>query len=95
MNLFFILVILLAGLALGVFFYGGLWLTIRVLPHARHPVGLMVCSFWTRMLIALAGFLLLTGTSWQYALIALAGFIFGRFAVSRSMPVTETRAKCP
>ena len=28
--------ILLAGLGLGVVFYGGLWLTVRALPKSRH-----------------------------------------------------------
>ena len=39
---------LMAGIALGVFFYGGLWLTVRRLLMTRHPVLLTLGSFCVR-----------------------------------------------
>jgi F1F0 ATPase subunit 2 len=36
----------LGGLALGAFFFVSLWLSVRALPKARHPVVLALASFW-------------------------------------------------
>jgi F1F0 ATPase subunit 2 len=85
---------LLAGAALGVFFYGALWFTVRALPAARHPVLLTLGSFWIRTLTVVAGILLLMNGRWQYALVCLAGFMLGRLAVSRSLAKQATRPRC-
>jgi F1F0 ATPase subunit 2 len=84
---------LLAGAALGVFFYMGLWVTIRALLTARHPTLLTLGSFWIRTLVVLASFLM--KGRWQYALTCVAGFMMGRVAVSKSLRVQAARAKCP
>jgi F1F0 ATPase subunit 2 len=73
---------MLAGMALGGFFYLGLWLTVRQLVPTRHPVLLTVASFWIRTLVVLAGFLYLMRGHWQYAIACLIGFVMGRMAVS-------------
>lgn len=72
-----------AGLALGVIFYGGLWITVRALASAHHPAILSVSSLALRMAVVLAGFLLLTRGRWQNAAACLIGFAAGRAAVSR------------
>ena len=86
---------LLAGAALGVFFYIGLWFTVRSLLTARHPTLLTLGSFWIRTLVVLAGFLLVMKGRWQYALTCVAGFVMGRVAVSKFLRVQAARAKCP
>lgn len=86
---------LLAGIALGVFFYAGLWLTVRTLPTARHPVMLTLSSFWIRTFIAVATLFFLIEGRWENALICIAGFLVGRFVVSLSLDVPTVRAKCP
>lgn len=83
--------ILLAGFGLGVFFFGGLWLTVRALPKSRHPTMLALGSFWGRGAMVIAGFILLTAGSWQNALVCLVGFVVARILLARwiSRPAVE------
>lgn len=67
------------GLLLGVFFYGGLWLTVRRLATARHPFALTLGSLFLRTGVTLAGFLCVIGGRWQNAVVALIGFTAARF----------------
>lgn len=46
---------ILAGLALGGFFFGGLWWTVRRLPGARHPAALALSSFLARTVVTAGG----------------------------------------
>jgi F1F0 ATPase subunit 2 len=71
------------GLILGLYFYGGLWFTVRHLATTTHPVLLTLGSFWMRLLPVLGGFLFVTHGRWQNALLCLTGFLAGRVAVSR------------
>jgi len=86
---------MLAGMALGGFFYLGLWLTVRALPVTRHPVLVTLASFWIRTLVVLAGFLYLMKGHWQYAVACVAGFVIGRVVVTIPLRVQTVRAKCP
>ncbi len=72
---------LAAGAAMGVCFYGGLWLTVRALLTSAHPVLLSVASFWGRTLAVVGGFLLVANGRWTNAAAALAGFAAGRAIV--------------
>jgi len=78
--------LLLAGFGLGVLFFGGLWLTVRSLPTARHPAGLALASFWGRAVVVMTGLLLVMDGLWQRALAGLLGFVIARVAVSRWIP---------
>jgi len=78
--------LVLFGLALGTLFYGGLWFTVRALAGSPHPVALALASFWGRMLLALAGFALVTAHRWQNALLCLAGFVLARVLLARWIP---------
>jgi len=91
MNLFFAFA---AGITIGIFFYGGLWLTVRALLTTRHPVLLTMASFWGRTLIALAGFLYAMNGMWQNAVACLAGFALGRAAVSLFLPKSGGSPRC-
>jgi F1F0 ATPase subunit 2 len=86
---------LLVGAVLGVFFYVGLWVTVRALLTTRHPTLLTLGSFWIRTLVVLASFLFLMKGRWQYALTCVVGFMIGRIAVSKSLRVQAARTKCP
>jgi F1F0 ATPase subunit 2 len=70
---------LICGLLLGVFFYGGLSLTVRRLATTRHPFAVTLGSLFVRTAVAVAGFFFLIGGHWQNALWALAGFTAARF----------------
>lgn len=77
-----VLLAVMSGFAIGVFFYAGLWLTVRWLLVTRHPIMLTVASFWGRTLVTLAAFLLVMNGRWQNALAALLGFALGRVATA-------------
>lgn len=85
---------LLAGLALGTFFYGGLWLSVRWLPGSSNPALLTIGSFWVRSMVVVAGFVLLARQGWRYAVIALMAFALGRLVISIILPRRRETAKC-
>jgi F1F0 ATPase subunit 2 len=78
---------LMAGIALGLVFYGGLWITIQRLTITRHPIALTLGSLLLRLAVVLVGLLLVTRGRWQNAVAYLAGFVIGRIAVSRYLRV--------
>ena len=72
-----------AGVVLGIFYFGGLWLTVRKLPGARQPVLLSLSSFFVRLAVVLAGFYLVMSGRWERVLLCLLGFLCVRFAAVR------------
>jgi F1F0 ATPase subunit 2 len=72
----------LAGLALGLIFFGGLWLTVRRMLHSARPALWMLGSLLLRTAIALSGFWLLGGHNWKRMLVCLAGFFVARLALT-------------
>jgi len=82
-----LLLALVAGLGLGLIFFGGLWLTVRQLADTRHPWLLFAMSFVVRLALVVAGMYLVMDNSWQRMLACLAGFIIMRQAMlSRLRP---------
>lgn len=76
-----------AGMALGLFYFGGLWLTVRQLGTQRYAVALFLASFVGRTAVVLAGFYFVMGGRWERVLACLAGFIVVRqLLVSRLRP---------
>lgn len=74
---------LLGGLGLGVFFFGGLWLTVRRgLGSARAPLWFAASSL-LRVAVTLYCMYLLTGGQWRKLLPCVAGFYIARHAVTR------------
>jgi F1F0 ATPase subunit 2 len=72
-----------AGLALGLFYFGGLWLTVRKISCSRRPGLLMSGSFVVRLLVTLCGFYLVMDGSLERVLACLAGFLVMRFVLTR------------
>jgi F1F0 ATPase subunit 2 len=85
---------MLAGIALGIVFYGGLWLTVRRLATTRHPVVVTMTSYLGRTVIVLAGFLMVMNGRWENAVACLAGFVLGRIAVSAWLPRAGGTPRC-
>lgn len=83
MNTIGLVVSLIAGLMLGVIFYGGLWITVQQLAGTCHPIVVTLGSLLFRMAIALAGLLLAAHGRWQNALVYLGGFVLARIWVAR------------
>ncbi len=72
-----------AGLLLGVFFFGGLWLTVRKGLKSQRPALWFVGSMFLRTSVALCGFYLVSGGNWERLLACLLGFIVARVLVSK------------
>ena len=72
----------LAGIGLGTFFFGGLWLTVRRGVSSPHPARLFLGSALLRMGVALAGFYFVGGDEWSRLVACLVGFLVARFAVT-------------
>lgn len=74
---------LLAGLGLGGIFFGGLRLTVRRLPGARHPALLALASFLARLGAVGVGLYLLAPLGWAALVAALAGILGARHVLVR------------
>ncbi len=72
-----------AGLALGLFFFGGLRLTVARLPRSRRPALLLAVSALLRLSLVLAGFFFVLQGDWRNAVAALGGFVAARFLMLR------------
>ncbi len=73
----------LAGLALGAFFFGGLWWTVRRGVSSRQPALWFLGSLLGRMAIALSGFYLVADRHWERLLACLLGFVMARLGAAR------------
>lgn len=76
-----------AGVGLGLFYFGGLWLTIRRLPTCRWPAPLLAASFVGRTAVVLVGFYFVMGGRWERIVASLLGFVMARhLLISRLRP---------
>ncbi len=82
---------LAAGLALGAFFFGGLWWTVRATMHSPRSAILQVASLALRLGATLAGFFLVGAGDFVRVASCLVGFMIARVAVTRW--VTTRRAE--
>lgn len=81
---------LVAGLALGTVFFGGLWWTVHKGVLSRHPATWFLGSVLLRTGLILAGFYFVAGGHWERLLACLLGFVIARFIVTRlSRPPVE------
>lgn len=72
---------LIAGLILGLIFFGGLWLTVKKAVASKTPALWFLGSFLFRVSVTLLGFYYLSSSNWQRMLVCLVGFIAARFIV--------------
>ena len=72
-----------AGSMLGVFFFGGLWWTIRSSPPSQWSGLLFSASLLLRMAVAITGFYLVSHGEWRKLVACLVGFLLARIAVTR------------
>ena len=84
---------LLAGVLLGMFFFGGLWWTIRRGVSSKQPAALFFFSLLLRTGIALAGFYFVARGDWRRVLSCLVGFILARILVTWLTRVPSTKAQ--
>lgn len=79
-----------AGLGLGLFYFGGLWLTVQRLPRSRHPGLLTLGSLIVRLGVTLPGFYLVMAGRWERLLVCLAGFLVVRLVLVRRLGPVST-----
>jgi F1F0 ATPase subunit 2 len=73
----------ISGMVLGLFYFGGLWFTVKRLPFATRPAILTLCSYLARLGVTLPGFYLLMDGSWQRLLAVMFGFMVMRIVLVR------------
>jgi F1F0 ATPase subunit 2 len=79
-----------AGAALGAFFFGGLWWTIRRGIASPQPALWFVVSLPLRMGVTLGGFYLVSRGHWQPLVPCLVGFTIARAAMRWLIPSPGT-----
>ena len=90
MNEFLSLVFaLLAGALLGVFFFAGLWWTVRKIESSRQVALLFLGSMLLRTCVVILGFYFILGDNWQRLLAGLLGFVIARIIVTRLTRIAD------
>jgi len=73
---------LAAGALFGIFYFHGLWLTLKSLPVTGQPVLLMMGSFLGRTALCVLGFyLVVTMVNLEGLMISIIGFIATKFTI--------------
>jgi F1F0 ATPase subunit 2 len=69
---------LVVGFGLGLFYFGGLFLTLQRLERVRRPHFLVTGSYWLRLVITLFGFYWVANGHWERFLYCTAGWLIAR-----------------
>ena len=80
-DILIMILVFLAGVALGIIFFGGLWFTVKKSINAKLPALMLSGSLFFRIAVTMLGFYLVGVGNWQRLLICLLGFITARFLV--------------
>jgi F1F0 ATPase subunit 2 len=80
-----LLLAFVGGIAIGLFFYSGLWLTIQRLPQSSRPGMLAAGSLFLRLGLVMVAFYLVMGGHWQRLLACLMGFLLARVLLVRRL----------
>lgn len=81
-NIIYMTLIFVAGLALGTFFFGGLWFTVKKAITAKIPAIWFFSSFILRVSVVMLGFYFISTGGLQLLIISVVGFIVSRFVVT-------------
>lgn len=68
----------MAGMGLGLFYFGGLWLTVVRLSTTQHPFRFLFSSFLLRLSLSIAAFYWIMGQHWERLVAAFLGFLLWR-----------------
>ena len=74
---------LIAGIILGILFFGGLWYTVRMGLRSKKSGLIFIVSLIIRMVIVLLGFYFIGENNWQKMLVCLGGFLIARIVITR------------
>lgn len=81
-DILYMILAFIAGMALGMFFFGGLWFTVKKAINAKTPAIWFFISFFLRVIVVLIGFYYISQGGWQRLIISVIGFIIARFVVT-------------
>lgn len=84
-----LLLALLEGALLGVFFFAGLWWTVRKLESAKYVALLFLGSMVLRTGTVVLGFYFVLGDNWQHLLAGLLGFVIVRIIIARLSRIAD------
>lgn len=73
-----VLIAFVAGLLLGFFYFGSLWLTVQNLVKVKRPAMLSIGSFFFRTGLTLGGFFIVMSGQWERAFACMFGFLVMR-----------------
>jgi len=74
----YVVLAFVAGLFLGFFYFGSLWLTVQSLVKVKRPALISVVSFFVRTGLTLTGFFFVMSGHWERALACMFGFLLMR-----------------
>lgn len=76
---------MISGSALGIFYFGGLWMTLWHLSRSRQPALLTLSSFLVRSAVCLFIFYLIASNSLEGLASSLAGFTLTKIAMTHRL----------
>ena len=82
---------MISGIFLGVFYFGGLWLTLKHLPFSKQPALLTLSSFLGRSAVCVLCFCIVASNSWEGLVSSLAGFTLAKLAMTDRLGRREYR----
>jgi len=80
---------LLEGVLLGIFFFAGLWWTVRKLNSSKQVPLLFLGSMLLRTGVVMLGFYFILGENWQRLLAGLLGFVIARIIITRLTRIAD------
>jgi F1F0 ATPase subunit 2 len=90
-NIALLLMALAAGILLGLFFFGGLWITAKKALVSTMPQLWFFVSLIIRLGVTLIVFYWVGRNHWDRMLVCLAGFIVARFVLMRFVQLPKLK----
>lgn len=82
-EILYMILAFIAGIAFGVFFFAGLWFTIKKAVLAKTPAVWFFGSFFLRIAVVMIGFYYIIQGGWQRLVICVIGFMIARVLVTQ------------
>lgn len=92
-EILYMILALIVGMALGMFFFGGLWFTVKKAVTAKIPAIWFFSSFILRVSVVMLGFYYISPGGWKPLFISLLGFILARVVVTHFTKLMDKKQK--
>jgi F1F0 ATPase subunit 2 len=73
------------GVLLGLFYFGGLWMTLKYISRSKNPKSFMFLSFVVRVALVLVGFWVIVRLDRVAFILAFPAFLITRVILTRSL----------